>query len=775
MHDGKIPVTAGALGSGELGAQLIIDTPSRAPSHRTTLVGRDLEVLTLSALLGRETHRLITLTGPGGVGKSRLACAAVADAPIDRIAYLDLHETVGGDGLAETLAARLPDEPSLLVLDGFEQAADATAAAVDTLLSRFPLLRVLTTSRRPLSLYGERLFPVLPLPTPSPPYRQDVPGLQDHAAVELFVDRARAVDPSFALTAQNAQAVAEICTRMDGLPLAIELVAEKLRLFPVDSLLTRLREGRPVLGGDHAARSPLHRSVRTITEHSFRLLDEEQRALISRLSVFTGSVNLTTVEEFSDLPAHRTEQVVEALVGHHLLRVTPGGGELRLTMFNTVREFCLERLAATGGLPEARRRHAEHFLALALEAEEQLTGPQQAQWLRRLAPLHEDLLAALTHLEASGRRTDAARAALALHRFWLVRGHLALGEQWLAKASIAFLSDPGQGGLAARAEAARGQLALAGGNARLAADCFRHAARAFHEAGDTVHEQAALARLAVSRRPAVPSAVRRAAVQLLDAAAGEGATVEAATAALALATGSRLIDAKLSADLLETANALFVRARDVRGEGLVLGLRGVLADSRGDQALAERLLWESLHRLRAIGEHTMLPTVLEGHALHVWRRLPQQGHRVARLLAAASALREATGARPLLVAVDETALRDARRLLSGPEHEAARREGRVLSADAAADEALAVGPPTPEPASAISRPVQLTARQYEVAMLVSQGLTNRQISQQLRLSEWTVVNHVRQVMRRLDVPSRIHIAQWVMTRQRRNGLGPAPE
>jgi non-specific serine/threonine protein kinase len=227
---------------------------------------------------------------------------------------------------------------------------------------------------------------------------------------------------------------------------------------------------------------------------------------------------------------------------------------------------------------------------------------------------------------------------------------------------------------------------------------------------------------------------------------------------------------------LDTANALFMRARDVRGEGLVLALRGALADSRGDQVLAERLLWESLHRLRAVGEHTLLPTVLEGHALHVWRRLPHQGHRVARLLAAASALREATGAHPLLFVGDAAAaLLDARRLLSGPEYEAARREGRVLSADAAAGEALAVGPPAPEPASAVSRPVQLTARQYEVAMLVSQGMTNRQISQQLRLSEWTVVNHVRQVMRRLDVPSRIHVAQWVMDRQRRNGLGTAAE
>ncbi|MGW1052284.1 ATP-binding protein [Streptomyces sp. NPDC002521] len=767
---------AGALGSGGASRPLFVDTRAHARGHRTTLVGRDLEILTLSAQLGQETHRLITLVGPGGVGKSRLAGAAVADVPDVRVVYVDLHATAGGDDLAEVLAARLPDEPSLLVLDGIERGADAIAMAVDTLLSRSPRLRILTTGRRPLGLYGERLFPVPPLPAPPPPYRQDVLEFQDYAAVELFVDRARAMDPSFTLTAQNAQAVAEICTRMDGLPLAIELVAEKLRLFQVDSLLTRLREGRPVLGGDHAVRSPLHRTVRSITEHSFRLLDGEQRGLLTLLSVFTASMNLTTVEKLWDSSGYRAEQVVEALVGHHLLRVTPGGEEPRFTMFNTVREFCLEQLAATGELPDARRRHAEHFLSLALEAAPHLTGPQQAQWLHRLAPLHEDLLAALTHLEASGRRTDAARAALALHRFWLVSGHLALGEQWLARASAAFLAAPGHGEQAARAEAARGELALARGNARLAADCFRHAAHAFHEQGDTVHEQAALARLAIAQQGAAPAAVRKAALQLLRTAAGEGATVEVANAALALAAGTRLVDAKLAADLLDTANALFMRARDVRGEGLVLAQRGALADSRGDRALSERLLWESLHRLRSIGEHTLLPTVLEEHALHVWQRLPQQGHRVARLLAAASALREATGAHPPLDdGASATALRDARRLLSGPEYEAARREGRVLSAAAAAGEALAVGPPAPEPASAVSRSVQLTARQYEVAMLVSQGLTNRQISQQLRLSEWTVVNHVREVMRRLDVPSRIHVAQWVLNRQRRNAPGTVPE
>ncbi|MEU6820911.1 LuxR C-terminal-related transcriptional regulator [Streptomyces atriruber] len=760
-------MTAVALATGELCPQLIIDIASRLPAHRDTLVGRDLEVLTLSALLGAETHRLITLTGPGGVGKSRLACEAVADARIARVAYLDLHGTTGRDGLTDTMAALLPDEPCLLVLDGCEQAADAVAAAVDTLLGHVPGLRVLATSRRALRLYGEQFFPVPPLPTPPSPYRQDVLELQDCASVQLFVDRARAIDPSFALTAQNARVVAEICTRMDGLPLAIELVAEKLRLCRVDGLLTRLRQDQPLPGSRHTGRSPLHRSIRSIAEHSFRLLDEEQRALLARLSVFTAGTNFPTAEEYWGLPTHRTEQAVETLVGHHLLHVAPGGDEPQFTMSNTVREFCLERLSAAGELSDARLRHAEHFLLLALEAEPHLRGPQQAQWLQRLAPLHEDMLASLTCLEASGRPVDAARATLALHRFWLVRGHLDLGEQWLAKAAQAFAAAPGHEEQAARAESARGEVALVRGSVRLAADCFWRAARVFREQGDTAHEGAALAWLAsTDHRPTGPETVHQAAVQLLRVADHERATVEVANAALPLAVGSSSTDTKLTADLLDVANALFRRARDVRGEGLVLGMRGALADSQGDRALSEQLLWEGLYRLRSIEEHMVLPMVLESHAVLLWHRLPHQGHRVARLLAAASALRESTGAHPPpIVHGAAAALPDVRRVLSGSEYAAAWREGRVLSAVAAAGEALAFGPPPVGPAAEAPRPAQLTARQYEVAVLVSQGMTNRQIAQQLRLSEWTVVNHVREVMRRLEVPSRLHVANWVLGRQ----------
>ncbi|MFH8611445.1 LuxR C-terminal-related transcriptional regulator [Streptomyces sp. NPDC018029] len=736
-------------------------------SARTPLVGRRLDLLDLSVRLKRPTARLITLVGPGGVGKTRLAEAAVAHAAVPVLRHVDAHEIETPQALAEAMDVPPPSAESWLVLDGFELSGYPASAMVDALLDERPLLRILATGRRPLHAHGEQVVPVRPLSAPPPPYHQDVSELQEHPAVTLFVDRARRIIPSFALTEDNARTVAEICARLDGIPLAVELAANRLRLFDLDVLLTRLRDGRPVLGGSHPARLPRHRSISAISERSYDRLDEHQLALLTRLSVAVGGMSLTTVGELWGLPADRAEETVEALAAHALLRVHTSDAETRCSMYHIVRESGLERLEAAGTLDQVRDQHAEHFLALALRAEPHLAGPRQHAWLDRLATDHDNVRAALSHLTARGRRHDTALAALALRRYWLTRGHLATGERWLADASAVFLTRAGQRHLTARAEAARGALALAAGDSHLAADCFQRAAIAHAECGQRHQELTARTQLAAARPDMASADSRALAEHVLTAARTSPAPEEVGEAALALAARARHTDSKLASELLDAAETVYARAQDVRGQGLVLVRRADVSVARGDQERAESLLHEGLLRLQAVGERTMLPPALEARAYLLWQRLPEQGERIARILAASTAIREATGANPLPAsAVPATAVRELRAFCSGPEYEAVRREGRALTPRAAAQEALAAPLPTGPAPAATPESARLSARQYEVALLVSNGLTNRQIAARLKLSEWTVVNHVRHIMRRLDVPSRVHIAQWVAQQTR---------
>lgn len=734
----------------------------------TPLVGRDIDLLNLSLQLRQYEGRLFTLVGPDGVGKSCLAEAAVADAALPVARHVDAHGMEASQALAEAVDMPSPSTGSWLVLDGFELSEGTAPGVVDAFLDERPLLRILTTGRRPLRVSGEQVFPVQPLSAPTPPYHQQVSELHEYPAVALFVDRARRIIPSFALTAYNARPVAEICARLDGIPLAIELAANRLQLFDLNALLTRLRDGRPALGGSHPARSPGHRSISAISERSHHLLDERRRGQLDRLSVAVGSLNLTTIAELWGSPADRAKEAVDVLVADELLHADATESGTRYSVYHLVREGGLARLAAAGALTHARDQHAELFLAQVLSAEPHLAGPRQHEWLDRLAEDHGNVQAALTQLAAQGRQYDTALAALALRRYWLTRGHLASGERWLSDAAAVFLTDAGQRQHTARAESARGALAMATGDGHLATDCFQRAAIAYAECGKRHHELTALARLAAARPGTASGDSRALADHVLKASRTSPAPEEVGEAALALAAQARQTDVKLASDLLDAAESVYARAQDVRGRGLVLIQRADLSIARGDQELAESLLHEGLLRLQAVGECTMLPRALEARAYLLWQRLPEQGPRVARILAASAAIREATGANPLpATAVPSTAARELHTLFSAPEYEAVRHEGRTLTPWAAAQEALAAPLSARSSPSAAPRSARLSARQYEVALLVSNGLTNRQIASRLDLSEWTVVNHVRHIMRRLDVPSRIHIAQWVAQRQAR--------
>jgi predicted ATPase/class 3 adenylate cyclase len=411
------------------------------PVQPTPLLGREREVGMARALLARPGARLVTLTGPGGVGKTRLGlqvAAEVADrfpdgvwlvplAPLGDPALVGptVARTLGlgeaaGQPLRDTLAAYLRDKRLLLLLDNVEHLLDAAPLLAD-LLAASPALAVLATSRAPLRLAGEREVAVPPLPLPAagrPPAREE---LGECAAVRLFVDRAQAVRADFRLTDENAAAVAEICRRLDGLPLALALAAARARLFAPPALLARLARPLALLTGGARDLPARQQTLRATIDWSYGLLGAGEQRLFARLAVFAGGCTLEAAEAVCDGAGDLGADVLEgleALVAQSLLRWEPGAGdEARVAMLETLREYAAERLAASGEAAAAGRAHAAHYLALAEAAERELAGPRQAAALARLEAEHDNLRAALAGSAAgTGRRAAGVPAREGAHR-----------------------------------------------------------------------------------------------------------------------------------------------------------------------------------------------------------------------------------------------------------------------------------------------------------------------------------------------------------------------
>ena len=396
--------------------------------------------------------RLVTLTGPGGTGKTRLALAVAAElerelaggARFVGLAALTDPELVGptiaralevaerpGEPLEHVLADALRDRELLVVLDNCERVA-AAAPLVAALLEEAPGLLVLATSRTPLRLRGEHELPVPPLPVPRREDAADVVALARNASVSLFAERARAVRRDFRLTAASAPAVAEICRSLDGLPLALELAAARCNVLAPEELLARLERRLDVLTGGPRDLPTRQQTLRAAIDWSHDLLDPPARELFAALAVFSGGCTLAAAEAVcgGDLDA------VSALVDQSLLRRDDAAGEEpRFRMLETIREYARERLDGLPGAAGLRRRHAEHFLALAEQAEPHLTGPEAPGWLERLEVEHDNLRAALAWTaEAPERHELELRLATALQYFWRLRGHLSEGRRWLEAA-----------------------------------------------------------------------------------------------------------------------------------------------------------------------------------------------------------------------------------------------------------------------------------------------------------------------------------------------------
>jgi predicted ATPase/DNA-binding SARP family transcriptional activator/Tfp pilus assembly protein PilF len=419
--------------------------PARAaavPTPLTPTIGRDETLAALDALLSAGTSRLLTLTGPGGSGKTRLALVAAgrAQAHYAHGAVLVALETVHDPHLALTtvaaalglsdagpdpvgsLADHLAARELLVVLDNLEQVVDV-GAALGELLTRAPGLTLLVTSRILLGIRGEHAFPVPPLTVPASP--DNMSEIAANPAVALFCERAAAALGSFELTRDNAWHVAELCQHLEGLPLAIELAAAQSRVLDPAELLTRLRSRLGTIGPGQRDRPARHQSLRSALEGSYELLSEPARALLASSSAFVGGFDLAAAEAVCGAGV----AALSELVDHSLIQSSPLARR-RFTMLETIREFAAEALDDAS----VKRRHAAYFLALAEDAAAELDGAQQAARLAQLDVEHGNLRCAFATFREAGDAEGELRLAVALARFWYIRGHLSEGRLRLSGA-----------------------------------------------------------------------------------------------------------------------------------------------------------------------------------------------------------------------------------------------------------------------------------------------------------------------------------------------------
>jgi predicted ATPase/class 3 adenylate cyclase len=443
--------------------------PNNLPTQVTSFVGRAAELEETRAML--DTARLLTLTGPGGTGKTRLSlqlAASVAEGFPDGVYFVALEPirepalvgpTIAGvlglaeDGavpIVERLAGWIADRKILLVLDNFEQVVDA-ALLVGQLLRATTELKLIVSSRAALQVSGEQEYPVLGLPTPPDPSslgaygRAQLPDdlrdpdpatLDRYESVRLFVARATAVRPAFRLTIENAAAVAGIAARLQGMPLAIELAAARVKLLPPESILERLQDQLAMLAGGARDLPERQQTLRGAIAWSYELLDDPGRRLIGRLSVFTAGCSLEMAEAICGPAAELGSDVLDgigALVDQSLVRAEEVAGEPRFRMLETIRAFSAEQLAAGGDADTIRERHARAFLALAEEAAGKLSGEEQRSWLDRLDIEHDNLRSALDWATARPDPALAIRLGFALWRFWQKRGYLVEGRRRLER------------------------------------------------------------------------------------------------------------------------------------------------------------------------------------------------------------------------------------------------------------------------------------------------------------------------------------------------------
>jgi predicted ATPase/DNA-binding NarL/FixJ family response regulator len=771
---------------------------SGLPAPADLFVGRDGELAAVSGMLANARARLVTLTGPPGIGKTRLAvecasayaersgCAAVfVDlAPVrdHALVMVELAQAVGveprsGADLTGQLAAALGNEARLVVLDNFEHLL-AAAPDVGQVLAVCPRLRVLATSRERLRLSAEQEFPVPPLAMPAPADVADLSCLAANPSVALLLDRARRTNPGFDLTSANAPLLASACVRLEGLPLAIELAAARLKVLTPGELVLRLGSRMELLAGSTRDVRPRQRALRSAIAWSYDLLDPAEQAMFRRLSVFAGGWTLADAASVCAVDSGDMLAVVESLLDKSLIRRLPGDEETaEFSMLESLREYAAEQLAAHAEAEETRSRHAAHYAGLAAQFEASMGLPEERTWVVRAGRHHADLRAALECCLSAGQDAHALSLAAALGWYHYTRGDLGHGQALVdavlpliadrydpATAPTTTDEDATAGGVAGVLIVA-GILAWATGEASRAQNLLLQALERTEGRGDMRRATIACAFLGHVARAGGEWDTSADWHQRAEAGFRAGGN----TQGVAWARHDLGLLARDHGDLERAAELLRASLRDFRdldypwavawsawGLGTTLSGQGRLAEARP-------LLAEALRIYTLVNDPRGVAQCLEALAYVASEQVHYEA--AARLIGAGAAMRTRVAARPpdAEQARNSAVERMLAQALGSQDADRLIHAGRTMPVQQATDLAMAVAsgaaPADPE------RPEQmpLTPRERQVAALVASGRTNRQIGRVLGISEKTAEVHLHHVMSKLDFRSRAEVAAWAVT------------